>query len=176
MTVDALRELHLSESHFFSEEAPGDPVAGLGVFGSGPTSPTFGGTRMRTNAPGHRSVRAHSEYFAPGSEALENIVDVVTGRYGEVGVHPTTVAESAGGIVSWLLRLPARPVGAVATRYHGPGWRLVVDTRHLIDLAATQGGAITREGVEAGVHAADWVRARLPHASAPAGGEAGTRA
>ena len=83
MTVDDLRELHLEKSHFYSEQAPGDAIAELGVFGTAPASPTFGGTRMSTNAPDHPVVHAHSSYFEPGSEALENIVDVVTGRYAD---------------------------------------------------------------------------------------------
>ena len=48
MTVEGLRQLHVKTSHFFSEEAPGDTVAQLGIFGASPTSPGFGGTRMRT--------------------------------------------------------------------------------------------------------------------------------
>jgi Alpha/beta hydrolase len=79
MTVDQLRQLHVETGHFFSEKAPGDTVAALGIFGAAPTSSTFGGTRMRTNAPGHDDVLAHSHYFEAGSEALENMVAVVTG-------------------------------------------------------------------------------------------------
>ena len=45
MTVDELRQLHLEQSHFFSEQAPGDAIAELGVFGASPASPRFGGTR-----------------------------------------------------------------------------------------------------------------------------------
>src|ERR1700733_3945783 len=66
MTVDALRQLHVRQSHFFSEQAPGDAVAELGVFGAAPASPTFGGTRMSTNATDHPQVLAHSSYFEPG--------------------------------------------------------------------------------------------------------------
>ena len=49
MTVEGLRQLHLEQSHFFSEQAPGDVIAELGVFGAAPASPQFGGTRMSTN-------------------------------------------------------------------------------------------------------------------------------
>ena len=76
MTVDGLRQLHLEQSHFFSEQAPGDAIAELGVFGAAPASPKFGGTRMSTNAPDHPPVAAHSRYFEPGSAALENMADV----------------------------------------------------------------------------------------------------
>ena len=67
MTVDELRQLHLDQSHFFSEQAPGDAIAELGIFGAAPTAPTFGGTRMSTNAPDHPTVEAHSNYFEQGS-------------------------------------------------------------------------------------------------------------
>ena len=52
MTVDDLRQLHLEESHFFSEKAPGDAVAELGVFGARPTSPAFGGRGCGPTPPG----------------------------------------------------------------------------------------------------------------------------
>ena len=157
MTVDDLRQLHLDDAHFFTEEAPGDPVAALGVFGAEPTSPVFGGIRMRTNAPGYVEVRAHSEYFLPGSESLENIVDVVTGRYEEVEVHRPSLAESVGGLVSWALQLPTLPVGVVARVYRGPGFRALVDTRHLADLAAAQVGNAVRDGLDMAGRAVAWV-------------------
>jgi len=147
MSVDDLRQLHLDESHVFAEEAPGDPVAELGLFGTEPTSPVFGATRMRTNAPGHTQVRAHSEYFAPGSESLDNIVAVVTGRYGSVSVDPPTLAESAGGLVAWALRLPSLPVGVVARHYRGPGFRVLVNGRHAADVTANEVGNAVRESL-----------------------------
>lgn len=150
MAVDDLRQLHLDRAHFFSEEAPGDPVAGLGVFGAEPTAPTFGGTRMRTNAPGRVAVAAHSEYFVPGSESLANIVHVVTGRYGEVVAERTSLADDVGGLVAWALRMPMLPVDVVARRYHGPGHRVLTDACHLVDLGAAQSGNAVREGIDAG--------------------------
>jgi len=149
MTVDDLRQLHLDDAHFFAEEAPDDPVAELGLFGTEPTSPVFGGTRMRTNSPGHVEVRAHSEYFVPGSESLDNIVAVVTGRYGMVRVEEPTVAESAGGLVSWALRLPTLPIGVIARHYRGPGFRVLVNVRHAADLTANEAGNAVRDGIDA---------------------------
>ena len=55
MTVDDLRQLHLDQAHFFSEQAPGDAIAELGVFGASPSAPTFGGTRMSDQRAGPRS-------------------------------------------------------------------------------------------------------------------------
>ncbi len=157
MTVDDLRQLHLDGAHLFTEEAPGDPVAGLGAYGAEPTSPVFGGVRMRTNAPGHPEVLSHSAYFTRGSESLENIVDVVTGHYDEVEVQPATLAESVGGLVSWALRLPTLPVGVVARRYRGPGSRVLVDVRRLADVAANGAGDAVCEGLDAGGRVLSWL-------------------
>jgi len=173
MTVDGLRQLHLQESHFFSEEAPGDTVAELGIFGSAPTSPTFGGTRMRTNAPGHVEVMAHSSYFVPGSEALENIVDVVTGRYARVLARRPTLSEIVGGIVAWTIRLPTMPIRVMGRRYRGPGFRLLIDTVRLVDFSATQTGSLVRGTLDEGEAALRWLEHRLPSAR---GGLRGTRA
>jgi pimeloyl-ACP methyl ester carboxylesterase len=147
MTVDELRQLHVETSHFYSEVAPGDAVAGLGIFGAAPTSPSFGGTRMRTNADEHVPVAEHSSYFVPGSEALENIADVVTGRYGSVVVHDTSLAERVGGFVTWTLRIPTFPLQA-ARRYRGPGFRVLVNARRVVDFTATQTGNLVREGLD----------------------------
>ena len=160
MTVDGLRQLHLQESHFFSEEAPGDTVAELGIFGAAPTSPKFGGTRMRTNAPGHVEVMAHSSYFVPGSEALENIVDVVTGRYSGVLARRPTLPETVGGFVAWTIRLPTVPVRVVGRRYRGPGFRLLIDSVRLVDLGAAQTGNLVRGALDESETAIRWVGRR----------------
>ena len=174
MTVDDLRQLHLDAAHLFTEEAPGDPVAQLGLYGTEPTSPVFGGTRMRTNAPGHVEVRAHSEYFVPGSESLDNIVAVVTGRYGQVTVHQDTLAESTGGLVAWTLRLPTLPVGVVARHYRGPGFRVLVNLRHAADLGANEAGNAVREGLDTVGRAADWAVRRLAGGHGTGRGPTGT--
>jgi pimeloyl-ACP methyl ester carboxylesterase len=167
MTVDTLHQLHVSESHFFSEQAPGDAIAELGVFGAEPTSPTFGGTRMRTNAPDHVEVRAHSSYFEPGSEALENIVDVVTGRYGRIAPNHSTVAEAVGGLVAWALRIPMVPVERVTRRYRGPGFRLLVDAGHLADMGASQTGNAVCVGIDTGGRLISWAERRISGHGAP---------
>ncbi len=161
MTVDDLRELHVSRSHFFSEEAPGDAIAELGVFGASPTSPAFGSTRMRTNAPGHVEVMAHSSYFVPGSEALQNIVDVVVGRYSSVLEHAPSVAEVAGGLVAWSLRIPARPIETLARHYRGPGYRIIVNARQAVDLTASETGNLVRDALDNAERALTWVGQRL---------------
>jgi pimeloyl-ACP methyl ester carboxylesterase len=173
MTVDELRQLHLQEGHFFAEQAPGDPVAELGMFGTAPASSTFGGTRMSTNAPGHKAVMAHSSYFAPGSEALENIVDVVTGRYSSVLRHRPGMPEIAGGLVAWVLRMPAVPVRMAGRHYRGPGFRILVNWCRLVDLGATETGNLVCEVLDEGERALLWIAHNIgalprPEASANA--------
>jgi pimeloyl-ACP methyl ester carboxylesterase len=169
MTVDDLRQLHVEQSHFFSEQAPGDAIAELGIFGASPTAPTFGGTRMRTNAPDHVPVHAHSSYFVPGSEALENIVAVVTGRYSKIVRHRASVPEMAGGLVAWALRAPAVPVRMAGRHYRGPGWRVMVNACRLIDFGAAQTGNAVCETLDEGERALFWAVRRVAGDRVPFG-------
>ncbi len=161
MTVDDLRDLHLEQSHFFSEQAPGDVIAELGVFGTAPSSPTFGGIRLSTNAPDHAQVQAHSEYFEPGSEALENMVDVVTGQYSDIVRHRSALPEIAGGLVAWVLRMPAVPVRMAGRHYRGPGYRLFVNWCQLVDLGASETGNIVTEVLDETERALVWFAHRI---------------
>jgi pimeloyl-ACP methyl ester carboxylesterase len=161
MTVDELRQLHLDQSHFFSEQAPGDAIAELGIFGAAPSAPTFGGTRMSTNAPDHSSVEAHSSYFEQGSEALENMADVVTGQYSEIGRHRHAFPEIAGGLVTWALRMPAVPVRMAGRHYRGPGVRLLVNWCRLVDLGASETGNLVCQALDESERALMWVAHRL---------------
>jgi len=161
MTVDELRELHVQQSHFFSEQAPGDAIAELGVFGAAPSSPTFGGTRMSVNAPDHPHVQSHSEYFTPESEALENIADVVTGDYQEVRRHRPSFPEIAGGLVSWVLRLPVVPIQMAGRHYRGPGFRVMTNWCHLVDLGANETGNLVCEVLDESERALLWVAHRV---------------
>ena len=74
MTVDGLRQLHLQQSHFFSEQAPGDAIAELGVFGAVAHLAAF-----RRHADEHQRARAH-----PGHGALA-LLRPGLGRAGEHG-------------------------------------------------------------------------------------------
>jgi pimeloyl-ACP methyl ester carboxylesterase len=166
MTVDELRDLHLDQSHFFSEQAPGDVIAELGVFGASPATPSFGGTRMSTNAPDHPPVMAHSRYFEPGSAALENMVDVVTGQYSSILRHRAGLPEIAGGLVAWTLRMPVVPLRAAGRHYRGPGFRLLVNWCRLVDLGASETGNLVCEVLDEGERALLWFAHRvgaLPH-------------
>jgi pimeloyl-ACP methyl ester carboxylesterase len=164
MTVDDLRQLHMERSHFFAEQAPGDAIAELGVFGTAPTSPTFGGRRLRTNAPDHPEVHAHSHYFEPGSEALENIVDVVTGSYDDVVDQRSTTAEIAGALVAWWLRLPVVPVRAAGRHYHGPGFRVMTNATRLVEFGAAQTGTLVADALDNSGRAAAWLAHRVVRA------------
>ena len=59
--------------------APGDVVADLAYFGHDPDAPSFGATRLTTNAAGRPRVEAHANYFVEGSQSLRNMAAVVTG-------------------------------------------------------------------------------------------------
>ena len=161
MTVDDLRQLHMEKSHFFAEQAPGDAIAELGIFGTAPTAPTFGGQRLRTNADDHPVVRAHSSYFEPGSEALENIVAVVTGRYADLVSHRSTVAETAGAVVAWCLRLPVVPVRAAGRHYRGPGFRVLTNATRLVEFGAAQTGNLVSDALDESGRAAAWMAHRV---------------
>jgi pimeloyl-ACP methyl ester carboxylesterase len=161
MTVDELRALHLEQSHFFSEQAPGDVIAELGVFGAEPASPRFGGTRMSTNAPDHPTVAAHSNYFEPGSAALENMADVVTGHYEEILRHRAAFPEIAGGLVAWALRMPAVPICVVGRHYRGPGFRVLTNCCRLVDLGASETGNLVTEVLDESERALLWFAHRV---------------
>jgi pimeloyl-ACP methyl ester carboxylesterase len=166
MTVDELRDLHLEQSHFFSEQAPGDAIAEMGVFGAPPTSPTFGGTRMSTNAPDHPPVMSHSHYFEPDSAALENMVDVVTGQYSDIVRQRAAFPEIAGGLVAWVLRMPVVPLRAAGRHYRGPGFRVLTNWCRLVDLGASETGNVVCEVLDEGERALLWFAHRvgaLPH-------------
>jgi len=174
MTVDGLRELHLQQAHFFSEQAPGDAIAELGVFGAAPASPRFGGTRMSTNAPEHSPVTAHSHYFDPGSAALENVADVVTGQYEEILRQRAAFPEIVGGLVAWALRMPAAPLCVAGRHYRGPGFRVLVNWCRLVDLGASETGNLVCEVLDESERALLWFAHRVgavPHHVAEAAAE-----
>src|SRR6202034_3098195 len=156
MTVDELRDLHLEQSHFFAEQAPGDAIAELGVFGASPASPTFGGTSMSTNAPDHPPVTSHSHYFEPDSAALENMVDVVTGQYSEIQRQRAAFPEIAGGLVAWALRMPVVPLRAAGRHHRGPGSRVLVNWCRLVALGASETGNLVCEVLDEGERALLW--------------------
>ena len=116
---------------------------------------------MRTNAPGHVEVMAHANYFVPGSEALENIVDVVTGQYARVVAHRASVPEIAGGLVAWTMRIPALPIGIFARHYRGPGYRVLINVRRLVYITSTETGNLVKDSLEQGERALAWSKVQL---------------
>lgn len=159
--VETLEELHLRAGHFFAEKAPGDVVAGLGAAGADPASVVFGARRLATNAAGRPEVVEHSNYFTRGSRALENIGDVVMGRYDRVVAQSATVANAVGNLVATLLKAPAFPVGHAARHYRGPGYRVLMIVDRGVHLAATETGGLVRDALEATAAAADRLLGRL---------------
>ncbi len=166
MTVDDLRQLHMEKAHFFAEQAPGDAIAELGIFGTAPSAPTFGGQRLRTNADNHSVVHAHSNYFEPGSQALENIVNVVTGRYADLVNHRSTAAETTGAVVAWCLRLPVVPVRAVGRHYRGPGFRVMTNATRLVEFGAAQTGNFVSDALDESGRAVAWMAHRVARSPA----------
>jgi hypothetical protein len=170
MTVDDLRDLHLEHGHFFSEQAPGDAIAQLGIFGTAPASPAFGGTRMSTNAPEHPAVTSHSHYFDEGTEALENVAAVVTGEYADIDRQRWAFPEIAGGLVAWALRIPAAPVCMAGRRYRGPGFRLIVNWCHLVDFGASETGNLVCTVLDESERALVWIAQRVGAIARPDAG------
>ena len=170
MTVDDLRQLHVEQSHFFSEQAPGDAVAELGIFGASPSSPTFGGTRMSTNAPGTRPWRPTPATSSPAPRRSRTWWTSSPG-YAEVVRHRSAFPEIAGGLVAWVLRMPAVPVRIAGRHYRGPGFRLLTNWCRLVDLGASETGNLVVEVLDESERARLWVAHRvgaLPEEGAPA--------
>ena len=145
VTVDDLASSTSSRRIPSAAQAPGDAIAELGVFGAARASPKFGGTRMSTKAPDHPPVVAHSRYFEPGSEALENMADVVTGHYSDMLRHRAAFPEIAGGLVAWALRMPVAPLRMAGRHYRGPGFRVLVNWTRLVELGASEPGNLVSE-------------------------------
>lgn len=78
--VDRVRELDAQLTGTVSVlSAPGDVVADLAYFGHDPDAPSFGATRLTTNAASRPRVEAHANYFVEDSQSLRNMAAVVTG-------------------------------------------------------------------------------------------------
>ena len=177
MTVDDLRELHLEQSHFFSEQAPGDAIAELGVFGAAPSSPTFGGTRMSTNAPDHPTVAAHSQLLRAG---LRGAREHGRCRHGRVlghrpapfGTSPRSPVASWPGPCAcppcrsaWPGVTTGAPVSACSPT--GAGWSTS---------AASETGNLVCEVLDEGERALLWVAHRVGAIPTAAASTAGSRA
>ena len=63
--------------------------------------------------------------------------------------------------MAWALRLPTLPVGVAARHYRGPGFRVLVNVRHIVDVTSNQAGNAVREGLDAGGRAVGWVERHL---------------
>ena len=147
--VETLDELHMRAGHFFTEKAPGDMVAGLGAIGEDPASIAFGATRLATNVDGSPLVEEHSSYFTRRSAALQNMANVVMGRYDRLVTQRATLAGAVGSFVTILLKAPFFPLAALSRRYGGPGFRLVRLVDRGVHLTATESGELVRDGLDA---------------------------
>ena len=150
MTVDGLGALHLEASHLFVEEAPGDLVADLGLFGADPGSrPSAAPAFARTSPTTWRSARTRATSSRAGG-AREH-----RGR-GHLPVRPRRGAQAvAGRARRERRRMGAAPADraqyAVAARhYEGPGHSLAQNALHLADLGATELGRLVCGTLEQG--------------------------
>ena len=116
---------------------------------------------MDTNAPDHPPVAAHSGYFEPGSAALENMADVVTGQYSDILRHRAAFPEIAGGLVAWALRVPVAPLRIAGRHYRGPGFRLLTNWCRFVDLGASETGNLVCEVLDEGERALLWFAHRV---------------
>ena len=86
---------------------------------------------------------------------------MVTGEYSQIVRQRSAFPEIAGGLVSWLLRLPAVPVRMAGRHYRGPGFRLLVNCCRLVDLGASQTGNLVAEVLDEKDAALLWVAHRV---------------
>ncbi len=126
---------------------------------------------MDTDAESERHTSAHSSYFEPDSEALENIAHVVTGEYDEITRHRPSLPEIAGGLVAWFLRMPAMPARVAGRHYRGPGFRILTNWLQLVDVGASEAGNAVCELLDEGERALLWF---AHHVGALPDGGAGT--
>ena len=162
MTVDGLRQLHLEQSHFFSEQAPGDAVAELGVFGA-----VAGLAEVRRHADGHE--RAGS----PAGRGALALLRAGLRRAGEHGRrrhrasttdilrHRAAFPEIAGGLVAWALRMPVAPLRVAGRHYRGPGFRVLTNWCRLVDLGASETGNLVCEVLDESERALLWFAHRV---------------
>ena len=150
MTVDNVGQLHLNSSQFYAEQAPKDLVANnLGGFGNDPTSPSFGGARLATNAPGLPSVSGHSQYFGRGTKAVQDIAAVIDGNVTPASIQKPSSGDDAGAAARILVN-PFGPAWDAAARdYHGPGSSVVGAVAHLNNLVSNNVDAGVRDGTNA---------------------------
>ncbi len=108
-------DFHLDGGHVYVGAASSDPVTGLGGFqehvtgtgvtvglGTDPAAEGYGSTRFKAEVPGPYnplSAGDHSQYFAPGSEALFSMADIVSG-HGDALAHDQMTTPHRG--TYWL--------------------------------------------------------------------------
>ena len=119
----ASRSCTCEQSHFFSEQAPGDAIAELGVFGAAPDLADLrrdqdeherAGPSARCSRTPATSSRVPRRWRTWSTWSPATTTTVVP--------HRPAFPEIAGGLVAWLLRMPAVP--ALAGRPPLPGARL----------------------------------------------------
>ncbi|MEP6761554.1 MAG: alpha/beta hydrolase [Sporichthyaceae bacterium] len=87
--VEHVSALHIPAGHVFVGSSSRDPISYVDRFGLDPTHERFGAVRFQAEDVTRNSWRMdlddHAKYFEPKTESLANIVNIVVGRYAEVG-------------------------------------------------------------------------------------------
>lgn len=142
-------DFHLDGGHVFVGDASTDPVGMIGQLdglsghffggdilgqltgtdpglGADPAVDGFGSVRFRAEVPGSDGVdpRAHSHYYAPGSEALHSMAHIVSGHGDALKADGLTAVHrvGAGGIRIKFPGLPPVTVGPRTPAIYDPEW------------------------------------------------------
>ena len=121
MTVDGLRQLHLQQGALLRRAGAGRRHRRAGRLRARPGVAALRRHPHEHERAGSSARRAASHYFEPGSAALENMADVVTGHYSDILRHRAAFPEIAGGLVAWALRMPVVPLRVAGRHYRAPG-------------------------------------------------------
>jgi pimeloyl-ACP methyl ester carboxylesterase len=156
MSVDGLRELHIWSAHFFSEEAPGDAIAELGIFGALPTSPFFGGTHAHQRAR-PRGGALTFQLLRPGFRGPGE-----HRQRGDWAVHPGRAPPVEGardcrrsGVLGDAP--PDRASAHVGAAVPGPGFPPHDQCHSFRDFPAARAEEIVRDAVEEAEDVLAWV-------------------
>lgn len=142
-------DFHLDGGHVFVGDASTDPVGMIGQLdglsrhffggdilgqltgtdpglGADPAVDGFGSVRFRAEVPGSGGVdpRAHSHYYAPGSEALHSMAHIVSGHGDALEADGLTAQHRrrAGAIQIRIPGLPPVTLGPRTPAIYDPEW------------------------------------------------------
>ncbi len=164
MTADELRNLHIQQAHPVSGRAQDAdaPESWPDIFGVGPVPPASGEAPVHAVAHGGPEMPPEGEYSEVGPQVVEDMSEVITGRFGSAPFHRDEFPEIAGSLVTWTLRIPARPVcRASQCPSRVPGTRFLATWCRVVDVGAEGAGTAVRLMVDGGEQALGWLARRV---------------